>query len=34
MGQNGFLVNPGIGDGSLIAFLGGRDIEMEGGEVL
>ena len=29
-----FLRGPGVGDGSLIASLGGRDIEMEGGEVL
>jgi hypothetical protein len=28
------LAGPGIGDGSLVAFLGGTDIEMESGEVL
>jgi hypothetical protein len=31
--ENGFLANPGVRDGSFIAFLGSHDIEMKGGEV-
>jgi hypothetical protein len=29
-----FLGCPGIGDGPFVAFLGGTDIEMEGGKIL
>lgn len=27
-------IGPGVGDGSLITFLGGQNIEMKGGEIL